>query len=187
LTFRWEEFVRFKTFSSLCYWRQSTACRSGISTSASVQRWAGWVTGRSLVLGGSELENTGVHFFVSLGRNICMWEQVAPSGEMAWDPRTLGAVWDMLFRGTHIADSNRTARVPCKAPNRISGQCYCLCTRQFRNVLVNCYNFAVVSENITACVRLTIGTKCLYGSETHLSYWRTTFHNNSFVYWLLFG
>lgn len=46
---------------------------------------------------------------------------------------------------------------------------------------------AVASENINACVRLTIHTVCQYGSETHCSYWHTTFHNKSFVYWLLFA
>lgn len=96
------------------------------------------MTGRSLILRGSELESTGVHFVVYLGRNICTWEEVAPSEEIECDPRTTGAISDILFRGTYTADSNRTTRVPCKATNRISGLCYYLCTRQFRNVLVTC-------------------------------------------------
>ena len=59
-----------------------------------------------------------------------MWEEVAPSAEMAWDPRTPGAISDMLFRGTHIPNGSRPARVPCKAPNRLSGQYYYLLNKE---------------------------------------------------------
>jgi hypothetical protein len=103
-----------------------------------------------------------------------MREEVAPSGELAWELNTLGTVREMLLRGTHNAE----VRVSCRAPSfmcgtilyGISALFHYLCTTQFRNVLVTCHNFAAVSENITAFLRFTIGTKLHYGSERHLPY-----------------
>jgi len=157
-----------------------------MSTNASVQRWAGWVIGRSLVLRGTTLESSDAHFVVSLGRNICMWEEVAPSGEMAWTWGLLGlseiccleehtlltATELLLFLVSQRTEYPDSCTICVQGSLGMSWwlAIICCCQREYHRVCEahSRYKMSVWQRNIRA-------------------YWHTTFHNNSFVYQLLFG